>query len=170
MNGRRTDNAFAANIRLAFDGIDGPGYWSLIGTDSFDSTIIAPNEASLELQGFDSGLPSDWQGTVRHEFGHALGLMHEHEMPVGGCDQDFKWEDDPGYKPTQDSYGQYINDLRGRKPGIYTMLAGAPNFWSKEKVDANMRQLASDSRNYDFGPFDKTSRYTSASKDSRSLG
>jgi len=78
-------------------------------------------------------------------------------MPVGGCDQDFKWEDDPGYVPTQDIYGQYVNDSSGRKPGIYTMLAGAPNFWSKSKVDFNMRQLAIDSQNYDFGDFDRLS-------------
>jgi|SRR5882724_2797517 len=153
----RGDHQFSADIRVAFDGVDGGGYWSIIGKDSSDPTLIAPNEASLELQGFESSLPPDWQAVVRHEFGHAIGLQHEHQMPVGGCDQDFKWEDDPGYVPTQDIYGQYVNDSSGRKPGIYTMLAGAPNFWSKSKVDFNMRQLAIDSQNYDFGDFDRLS-------------
>ena len=153
----RSDQVFSADVRVAFDGIDGGGYWSLIGVDSSDPTLIGPGEASLELQGFASALPADWQGTVRHEFGHALGLMHEHEVPVGGCDQDFKWEDDPGYIPTQDSYGQYINDIQGHSPGIYTLLAGAPNYWPKQKVDDNMRQLAADSTNYDYSSFDNKS-------------
>lgn len=153
----RSDTAFKADIRVAFDGVDGPGYWSLVGTDGSDGTVIAPNEASLGLQGFDSKLPLDWQATVFHEFGHALGLMHEHQMPVGGCDQDFKWEDDSGYVPTQDAYGQYIKDSMGHRPGIYTLLAGYPNYWPKDKVDRNMRQLASDSDNYDFSSLDKNS-------------
>jgi hypothetical protein len=153
----RTDTAFKADIRIAFDGVDGPGYWSLVGTDSSDATLIAPNQASLELQGFASQLPPDWAGTVRHEFGHALGLMHEHQMPVGGCDQDFKWEDDPGYTPTQDINGQYVNDTKGRHPGIYTLLAGYPNYWPADKVKSNMRQLTIDYHNYDYGAFDPMS-------------
>jgi hypothetical protein len=150
----RQDQTYSADVRVAFDGLDGGGYWSLVGVDSSDPTLVSPQEASLELQGFASRLPSDWQATVRHEFGHALGLMHEHQLPVGGCDQDFKWDDDPGYVPSQNIYGQYVNDTQGRSPGIYTLLAGAPNYWTKEKVDTNMRQLAVDSQNYDYGAFD----------------
>ncbi|ABF43249.1 peptidase M12A, astacin [Candidatus Koribacter versatilis Ellin345] len=153
----RSDTSFKANIRVAFDGSEEAGYWSMIGVDSSDPTIIKPGEASLMLQGFTTLLPQDWQATVRHEFGHALGLLHEHQIPVGGCDQDFRWEDDTGYVPTQDSYGQYITDAQGRRPGIYTLLAGAPNFWQKDKVNSNMRQLATDSHNKDFGAFDAKS-------------
>lgn len=155
-----SDTDYAAEIRVSFDQ---QGYFSLVGSDSISLLIGMPggavggrpNQRSLNLQGFDVQKPSNWQGIVRHEFLHALAFHHEHQSPLSGCEQEFRWEDDPGYQPTRDAQGRHITDTNGRKPGIYTYLAGYPNFWSQAKVDHNLRPLrGSDIR---VGPFDPSS-------------
>ncbi|HEY7028068.1 MAG TPA: M12 family metallopeptidase [Gemmatimonadales bacterium] len=66
------DNAPNAEIRVSFD--PGDGAWSYIGTEN---RSIPLNEATMNL-GFLDG------GTAGHEFGHAIGLAHEHQNPAGG--------------------------------------------------------------------------------------
>jgi hypothetical protein len=63
-----------AQIRISFDETDGA--WSYIGTDC---TRIPVNQATMNL-GFIDG------GTAAHEFGHAIGLAHEHQNPAGGIE------------------------------------------------------------------------------------
>jgi hypothetical protein len=136
-----SDTRYAADIRIGFDRIFQPGYWSLVGRHSIEPNIVAFGAASMNFGGFDVRLPQDFATTVLHEFGHALGFHHEHASPVGGCDNEFRWNDDPGYQRTVDPSGGFIPDASGRRPGIYTVLAGPPNRWPKAKVDANLRQL-----------------------------
>jgi hypothetical protein len=155
------DTEYAGEIRVSFD--EG-GYFSLVGTDSINPNIGLPqqtvggrpNQRSLNLGGFDVALPATWQGTVRHEFLHALSFHHEHQNMRGPCEAAFRWEDDPGYQPTTDSRGAYVPDAAGRRPGIYTYLSGYPNGWSKAKIDFNLRTPA-DSRALVAGPFDAAS-------------
>ncbi len=137
------DKDYAAEIRVSFDQ---SGYFSLVGTDSIDSGIGSPKEAvggrphqrSLNLGGFHVRKPIDWKGTARHEFLHALAFHHEHQNMRGPCETSFRWDDDPNYEPTQDINGMYVEDSRRRRPGIYTYLAGYPNFWSKATVNHNL--------------------------------
>jgi len=155
-----TDTAHAAEIRVSFD-LD--GFWSLVGTDSNDRTIGAsggpigggPRQRSLNLGGFKTGRPPDWEGTVRHEFLHALAFHHAHQNMRGPCENEFRWEDDPGYVPTKDSNGVFVPDANGRRPGIYTYLAGAPNGWPRPKVDHNLR--TEEDPDTVVGPFDPES-------------
>lgn len=147
------DTNYSADIRISFNQA---GYWSLVGTDSNSPFIINPGQASMNFGGFALALPQSWRGTVLHEFGHALAFQHEHQHPVGGCDLDFRWEDDPGYIPSVDGDGQFIPDDNGKRPGIYTVLGGPPNRWPESKVNHNLRQL-SNSHAFMVGPFDPKS-------------
>lgn len=65
---RFTDDPFA-NIKISFD-TEG-GAWSLVGTDCLNSNTATMNFGWLDV------------ATVIHEFGHALGLIHEHQNPRG---------------------------------------------------------------------------------------
>ena len=59
-------------IRINFDS-DG-GAWSMVGTDSVNETDHT--KPTMNLGWFDVG-------TVLHEFGHVLGMIHEHQNPKG---------------------------------------------------------------------------------------
>lgn len=154
------DSNYSAEIRVSFDQ---KGYFSLVGTDSTNPAIGGigepvggrANQRSLNLGGFDTARPASWMKTVRHEFLHALAFNHEHQSPMGGCDSQFRWDDDAGYQFTKDANGQYIVDNAGKRPGIYTYLSGAPNNWSRAKVDFNLRQASTGSGS--AGPFDRES-------------
>jgi hypothetical protein len=88
-----------AEIRIAFAD---DGSWSYIGTDCLG---FPPNRATMNYGWLD-------EGVVLHEFGHALGLIHEHQNPVGG--------------------------IQWNKPAVYRDLGGPPNNWPPDVVDNNM--------------------------------
>lgn len=148
----RTDATLTADIRVSFDE---HGYWSLIGADSRDERLVGPGEASLNLEKFDESLPRNWEAIVLHEFGHAIGFHHEHQHPGVPCD--FRWEDDDGYVLTRNALGEFVPDGENRRPGIYTVLSGPPNEWSRAKTAFNLRPLGKDSSAYILGKFDKKS-------------
>ena len=65
-----TDNISEANVRVSFD--PNGGAWSLVGTDHLEQK----DGATMNLGWFD--VP-----TTIHEFGHVLGMIHEHQNPLG---------------------------------------------------------------------------------------
>ncbi|MDT0386658.1 zinc metalloprotease [Streptomyces dubilierae] len=155
-----SDTAYAAEIRVGFDL---EGYFSLVGTDSTDRTVGAgggpvggnPGQRSLNLGRYAVNRPARWEGTVRHEFLHAIGFHHSHQNMRGTCEEEFRWDDDAGYVPTRDHDGVFVADAEGRRPGIYTYLAGEPNRWPRAKVDHNLR--TEDDPDVVAGPFDPQS-------------
>lgn len=154
------DTEYAADIRVSFDK---QGYFSLVGIDSIDPAIGPassrvggrPHQASLNLGGFAVQRPATWPGTTLHEFLHAVGFHHAHQNMRGPCEESFRWDDDQGYQLTQDDRGTFIADHNGKRPGIYTYLAGFPNFWNRAKVDHNLR--TENDPNLVAGPFDPAS-------------
>ncbi len=81
-------SAAAAAIRISFRGT---GYWSVIGTTA---KKVPKNEQTLNLQ-FWNGVPdNEVQRVVLHEFGHTLGLLHEHESPLA----QIPWDKNAVYK------------------------------------------------------------------------
>src|SRR4029434_1979811 len=85
---------------ITFDSSDGA--WSFIGTDA---SSIPTNEPTMNL-GFLDG------GTAAHEFGHAIGLAHEHQNPAGG--------------------------IQWNEAVVIRELAGSPNFWDEATTRHNV--------------------------------
>jgi len=78
------DDPKKAEIRILFDEIQGA--WSLLGTDCLSEKDYT--QPTMNLGWFD--VP-----TVMHEFGHTLGLVHEHQNPSGNKIQ---WDIEKVYK------------------------------------------------------------------------
>jgi hypothetical protein len=110
------NNAANAEIRVGFDSSDGA--WSYVGTDCRG---IPVNQPTMNL-GFLDG------GTTAHEFGHAIGLAHEHQNPRGGI----QWNEQV----------------------VIQELAKSPNFWDEETARHNViRKYSIDQVNgTDFDP------------------
>lgn len=89
-----------AKIRVTFDADDGA--WSYIGTDNLGIPLHA---ATLNLGWLD-------EAVILHEFGHMIGLAHEHQSPLGGI----VWNE----------------------AAVLRDLAGAPNFWDEATIRHNV--------------------------------
>lgn len=59
--------------------MDGKGHWSVVGIDALSKNIT---HRTMNFDGFnDKTEESKFRRLVLHEFGHALGLTHEHKSP-----------------------------------------------------------------------------------------
>jgi hypothetical protein len=71
-----------ATIRIIFD--PNLGSWSYVGNEI---DLINANDPTMNLGwigGHSTTITSEERGVILHEFGHTLGLMHEHQSPVHG--------------------------------------------------------------------------------------
>ena len=83
------DNSSKALIRIDFD--PNKGSWSLLGTDCKYNT----DSPTMNFGWFNVG-------TVLHEFGHALGMIHEHQNPRG---KKIQWDKNKVYAWAKDTQG-----------------------------------------------------------------
>jgi hypothetical protein len=93
-----------ADVRIMLG--DNEGHNSYVGTVC--TLIDDQNEQTMNLDTTDfvswrTGLIDEvgMKGTVMHEFGHTLGLLHEHSSPISGI----KWNKDSIYKVYWKRYG-----------------------------------------------------------------
>lgn len=112
------DKAAGADIRIGF--YAGKGSWSLIGKQSSmfsvdinsGRSVSGQNGVSMNYGWFNQNTTEqEFKRTILHEFGHALGLLHEHLSPLSGI----KWN----------------------IPKVYAYYMQTQN-WSKEEVDKNV--------------------------------
>ena len=93
-------------VRISFEH---PGSWSTVGTTCRQ---VPAGQPTMNFGWLDGASDDEARRVVLHEFGHALGLIHEHELPENGI----QWD----------------------KDAVYTDLSGPPNNWSRAVIDFNM--------------------------------
>lgn len=96
----KINTPIGSDIRVNFNQ---KGSWSYIGTDA----------TQIPIESFTMNLGFVDKATVLHEFGHALGLIHEHQSPFRGG---YKWD----------------------KEAVIRALSGPPNYWDIERIENNI--------------------------------
>ena len=97
-------------IRISFQR---EGSWSMIGTSC--RQVTDREEPTMNFGWLDQSSPDDeLERVVLHEFGHALGLIHEHQNPAGGA------------VPID--------------AAVMRDLSGPPNNWPPDVIELNMFQ------------------------------
>jgi predicted alpha/beta hydrolase len=132
------NNADNAEIRIAFQ--LGKGSWSYIGTDALS---IAKSDPTMNFGWLtDATSDTEFSRVIIHEFGHALGAIHEHQSPAASI----PWD----------------------KPAVYAYYKST-NGWDAATVDVNIFQHY-EASSTQFSSFDDKSIMLYAIPDSLTLG
>lgn len=98
-------------VRIAFQ--PGQGSWSAIGYDALNTTYFARNEPTMNYGWLtDTTDDHEYERVVVHEFGHALGCVHEHQSPH--------------------------EHLEWNVEAVYATFSGPPNNWDRQTIESNI--------------------------------
>lgn len=125
-----------ADVKIYFSQDD--QYNSFVGVNSYLDFLRKSKDTPTMNLGFigktvrnADGTVIDWVGgTILHEFGHVLGLQHEHQNPIGG--------------------------IRWNRDVVIKNLSGPPNGWSMEVIDNNIFRALSQTKTQ-FTQYDPSS-------------
>jgi len=119
----------SAQIRISFKA--DPGSWSAVGTDCLVTEYFPKNQPTMNFGWLtDDTDDTEYRRVVVHEFGHALGCIHEHQNPKGGI----VWN----------------------QAAVLKMFSGPPNNWSKADIMSNIIEKYSEDQ-LNATTFDKKS-------------
>jgi hypothetical protein len=100
-------------VRIDFQ--PGQGSWSAVGTDALNAQYFPKNEPTMNFGWLqDNTDDTEYERVVVHEFGHALGCIHEHQSPK--------------------------ENLQWNVQAVYAQFSGPPNNWDKATIDSNILQ------------------------------
>ncbi len=103
-------NHAQAEIRISFQEA---GSWSAIGTDALVEEYFPRDEPTMNFGWLTpASTEREYSRVVLHEFGHSLGMIHEHQNPAAG--------------------------INWNRQAVSTALAGPPNNWDQATIDHNM--------------------------------
>jgi hypothetical protein len=129
----------ASEVRVSF--LEQGFSWSTVGTDAM---TVPRTRATMNYGWLDPGTSlREYQRVVRHEFGHALGMIHEHQNPAA------------------------VGKIPWDKPKVYAHYA--QQGWSKTDVDFNIFGVYDEDAT-NFTEFDPTSIMQYAVPDSLTIG
>lgn len=102
-----------AEIRISF--FADAGSWSAVGTDALHKEYFPLHQPTMNYGWLrDDTKDSEYSRVVLHEFGHALGVIHEHQAP---------------------KFDRVWNRAK-----VLEAFSGPPNFWDTRDIEHNILQ------------------------------
>jgi hypothetical protein len=103
----------AAEIRISFFADDGS--WSAVGRDALNTSYFPLHQPTMNYGWLrDDTDDQEYHRVVTHEFGHALGCIHEHQQPKFTR----KWD----------------------VAAVMKYFQGPPNYWGPDDINHNVLQ------------------------------